>query len=44
MTALYKKMLLPCMNKGDRNVRDFSQFKDSYGNHRDELGFFQASC
>ena len=32
------------MNKGDKNVRCLSQFKDSYGKLRDELGFFQASC
>ena len=32
------------MNKGDLNVRCFSQFKNSYGKVRVELGFFQASC
>ena len=32
------------MNKEDQNVRCFSQFKNSYGKVRAELGFFQASC
>ena len=32
------------MNKGERNVRCFSQFENSYGKVRAELGFFQASC
>ena len=31
-------------NKGDRNVRCFSQFKNSYGKLWAELGFFQAFC
>ena len=31
------------MNKGDRNVRCFSQFKNRCGKFRGELGFFQAS-
>ena len=31
------------MNKGDRNVRCFSQFKNSYGKVWAELIFFQAS-
>ena len=29
------------MNKGDRNVRCFSQFKNSYGKVRAEIGFFK---
>ena len=29
------------MNKGGRNVRCFSQFKNSYGKVRAELGFFK---
>ena len=33
-----------CINKGDQNVRYFSQFKDIYGKLRDELGFFPTSC
>ena len=32
--------LAPCMNKEDRNVRCFSQFKNSYGKVWAELGFF----
>ena len=31
------------MNKGDRNVPSLSQFKNSYGKVRVELGFFQVS-
>ena len=32
------------INKGDRNVRCFSQFKNGYVKVRAELGIFQASC
>ena len=32
------------MNKRVRNGLCFTQFKNSYGHFRAELGFFQASC
>ena len=32
------------MNEGNRNVRCFSPFKNSYGKVRAELGFFKTSC